>query len=251
MKTQIKNILLLLAILFTISCTKEEDTTPSGNSVTKLSKITSWNPTSGIETNNLELTYNTVGVVTSAIGTNGDSFTFEFDAAGKLSKVIKSNPNGRNSTSVYEYNTAGRISKINVALSANNTNVYTYEYNAAGKMSKRILTYPSGSSTSEYTWVGDNISEVKSTTMPGSSVATFRYTSYDDKNNPYSLGGDFVAFGYLDNPPSKNNVLEMSTTPSSGAVTTQKRIYEYNTSGYATSMKLMDGSNEGQKYYYK
>ena len=185
---------IFLALFFT-SCSKEEDTTTGGSTVTKLSKITSWNPSSGVETTNLELTYNTAGVVTSAIGSNGDSFAFEFDASGKLSKVIKSNPNGRNSTSVYEYNTAGRISKINVVLSGNNTNVYTYEYNAAGKMSKRIITYPSGSTTSEYTWVGDNISEVKLTNMPSSSVATFRYTSYDDKKNPYSLGGDFVAFG--------------------------------------------------------
>ena len=251
MKNQIKNMLLLIAVMFTIGCAKEDTSTPNGNSVTKLSKITSWNPTSGIEINNLELTYNATGVITSAIGTNGDSFAFEFDAAGKLSKVIKSNPNGRNSTSVYEYNSAGRISKINVVHSGNNTNVYTYEYNAAGKMSKKTVTYLAGSATSEYTWVGDNISEVKLTTMPGSFVFTIRYTSYDDKNNPYSLGGDFVAFGYLDNPPSKNNVLEMSITPSSGAVTTEKRIYEYNTLGYATSMKLMGSSNEGQKYYYK
>lgn len=30
----------------------------------------------------------------------------------------------------------------------------------------------------------------------------------------------------------------------------QKRSYEYSASGYAVSLKLLDGSNEGQKFYY-
>jgi hypothetical protein len=39
-------------------------------------------------------------------------------------------------------------------------------------------------------------------------------------------------------------------TSNGSLVNIQKRTYEYNSIGYATRMKLTDGSNEGQKYYY-
>jgi YD repeat-containing protein len=257
MKNQFKTMILFVAVLFTIGCTKEDDTTPGGGNTSgvQLTKITAWNPTTNVETSNLELTYNTAGVVTSATGTNGDIYALEYDAAGKLTKVTKTNPNGRGSVSVYEYNTATKVSKITEANTSSGnstgTTVFTFEYNTTGKIVKKIATYTGGSSTSEYTWVVDNISEIKLTNLPGTGFATFKYPSYDDKLNPLSLGGDFIGLSFYSNPPSKNNFLEMTTTPSTGTATTEKRTYEYNTLNYPTTMRVTGSTTVGQKYYYK
>jgi hypothetical protein len=66
--------------------------------------------------------------------------------------------------------------------------------------------------------------------------------------NPFSLA-DGVSIIFYGNPPSKNNATETKTLNGT-IINVQKRSYEYNAAGYATSMKLLDSSNEGMKFYF-
>lgn len=240
----------LVTVLGLNSCKKDKS---SSETTTQLIKTTFWNPSTGVESTYLEFAYDNAGVITAAKGANADTYSVEYDAQGKLSKVNKTNPNGRATIYQLEYNASGRVVKvvqINTSGGATTGSASaSYDYNSAGKIVKVINTYPGSSSTIEYFWLGDNIAEAKTTNSSGTYLAVAKYV-YDDKLNPYSLGGNVMAFIFYGTPASKNNIVEISTAIGT-TLTSQKRSYEYNALGYATSMKLLDGSNEGQKYYYK
>ncbi|WP_316787185.1 hypothetical protein [Pedobacter frigiditerrae] len=253
-----KNYFSKLVLLFILTATagltscKKSDSEPSNANDTKLIKVSTWNPSTGAEVIIYELVYDAKGIVSSVRGGNNDLYTPEYNSDGKLSKVTKSNPNGRQTIYTLTYNAAGQVIKNNQASTSSgavtgNTEI-VYDYNANGKISKETMTYATGSTVQEYTWNGENLSETKST-YSSTSIYTSKYVSYDDKLSPYLLGGQIVSFVLGGVAQSKNNVTEIQTT-SGTTNNSQKRTYEYNAAGYATSMKLMDGSNEGQKFYY-
>ncbi len=244
MKKYFLNILLgisLLAVGLT-SCTKdkvEPEKTPT------LAKITSWNPSTGVENTSLEMVYNANGVATKAIY-GGTDYALTYNAANKLSVLTATYKQGAVTvTHTLEYNTANQLVKIVFNDNGTNNNTKTLTYNAAGKIIKSSTVYASTGTTTyevDYTWNGDNLA----TATTGTYTST--YVTYDDKLNPFSLA-DGISMVLYGNPPSKNNFTQLKTV-NGGYTSTQNRVYEYNSSGWATSMKLTDGSNEGTKFYY-
>ncbi len=224
------------------SCKKdkaEPEKTPT------LAKITSWNPTTGAEATSLEMVYNAAGVATNAI-LGGTNYALTYNSANKLSLLTATYKQGSVTvTHTLEYNTANQLVKIIFNDNGTNNNTKTLTYNAAGKIIKSSTVYAStGTATYvvDYTWNGDNLA----TATTGTYTST--YVTYDDKLNPFSLA-DGIAVVLYGNPPSKNNFTELKTA-NAGYISTQKRSYEYNSAGWATSLKLVDGSNEGSKFYY-
>ncbi len=238
-----KTLFLFIIIAGFCSCKKEETVAPIVTS--QLTKVAYWNSSTGAEINNIELAYDSKGAVTT-ITRDNTAFTTTYNSSGKLSLISGTVKGGIVQTYTMEYNTSGQLVRI-IYSDGGTTNGYTktLTYNTTGKVSKITTVYMNtaiASSNIDYTWNGDNIA----TATVGTYITT--YVAFDDKINPYSLADVFSNI-YYSGPASKNNVTEIKTLNGS-LFNTQKRSYEYNAAGYATSMKLLDGSNEGQKYYY-
>lgn len=231
----------LIAIGLT-SCKKdkaEPEKTPT------LAKITSWNPTTGAEATSLEMVYNAAGVATKAIY-GGTDFALTYNAANRLSVLTATYKQGSVTvTHTLEYNAANQLVKIIFSDNGTNDNTKTLTYNSAGKIAKSSIVYEGVGRSPyvvDYTWSGDNLA----TSTNGTYTST--YVTYDDKLNPFSLA-EGIAVVLYGNPPSKNNLTEVKTV-NAGYTSTQKTIYEYNSAGWATSLKSMNGNNEGMKFYY-
>ncbi|RYE48359.1 MAG: hypothetical protein EOP48_21245 [Sphingobacteriales bacterium] len=249
-----KNMLLCLSgiLMIAIASCGKTDPTPSSNA-SKLSKSYFWNPSTNVQTLSYQFSYNSDGRFVSATTGNNDTYSTEYDAGGKLTKLTKTNPNGRSEVSVFAYSSGGQLIKVSqTSTSGGNPTgsaVIDYEYNSAGKISKSVTVYPTvGTFTVEYTWTGDNVSESKSSNTSNANVNVAKFV-YDTKLSPYSSSAVGVGLFFNAGPTSKNNVTEITTTYA-GTTSIQKRTYEYNTDDYAISMKLADGSNEGAKFEY-
>jgi hypothetical protein len=250
MKNYISRVLLLLITALSVgltACKKNETVDPV--KTPQLAKVTYWNPSTGAESSSVELNYDANGTVTGVV-MGGTTYTATYNAANKLS-LLSGVLKGQLTVSyALEYNTAGQLIKVvnsnGAGTSSDNSNTKTLTYNAAGKVTKMSIIYVNTAilpQVIDYTWNGDNIATATTTNY----VAT--YTVYDDKLSPFSLA-DGISVMFYGNPPSKNNFTEVKTV-SNGLINIQKRGYEYNAAGYATSMKLLDVSGEGQKYYYR
>lgn len=247
MKNQLlKKLLIFISIagVAITSCKKDNTEEPEIAKAPKLARIAFWNPATNVESNNVELVYDANGTATSIIY-SGTTFTATYNGANKLSTLSGTFKQGLVVTYTLEYNAIGQLVKVVYTDGGTNANTKTISYNTAGKIIKIGIVYANTAITpynADYTWNGDNLASASSGTY------TSTYTTYDDKFNPFSLaeGISIVFYGV---PASKNNCTEIKTV-NAGNINTQKRVYEYNTAGYATSMKLTDGSNEGQKYYY-
>ena len=244
-------ILVALLTLLITSCKKDE-TNEEGKNDIQLLKISSWNPSTGAENIGTEFTYETNGRIKTVTSARVN-LTATYNSAGKVTSLNGLNSTGGAVSYTLEYNAGGQISKVTYVYMnpSNYGNVKTYTYNTTGKLIQvSTVSSESGAgstpSVMNYTWNGDNLAT--SSYPSGNGTNTTTYVSYDDKLNPYSLG-DGIASIISGSPASKNNVTEISSTLT-GQTYTQKRSYEYNASGYATSMKLLDGSNEGSKFYY-
>ncbi|MDQ7948448.1 MAG: hypothetical protein REI78_14285 [Pedobacter sp.] len=235
---------LSIALLCFIAC-KKSSNEPDVPKTPQLTKINSWNPGSGAEASGLEISYDAKGNSTGILF-GGATYSATFNAANQMSVLTGLFKQGTVSvTYTFEYNAANQLVKVIYADGGTNANTKTISYNAAGKISKITTVYVNiaiATNTVDYTWNGDNLATASTGTY------TTTYVSFDDKLNPYSLANG-IAVVFYGLPPSKNNVTEIKTV-NGGITNVQKRVYEYNTAGYATSMKLTDGSNEGQKYYY-
>lgn len=248
--------LIFLAIVATTftACKKDDVVSPSSNTDILLVKTTNWNPATGAESGGQEYIYDDAGKLKS-IKYSNSSLTATY-ANGKLVGLAGKNAVGSDTKYTIEYNATGQLSKVSFEDNASLSNAYTntFTYNAGGKISQTsrqqtntvVGSNPQPASISNYTWNGDNIA-TSSYTSNG-SLYTTEYTVYDDKVNPESKGERIVTIIY-GSPVSKNNITEIkSTSPTYNVV--QKRGYTYSSAGYPMSMKLLDGSNEGSKYYY-
>ena len=243
-----KTLLVLSVLAIAIASCKKEDKT-SASADLKLIKIASWNPSTGVESVYNELIYDNDGKLKSVIY-NRNTMAVSYNGEKVISLIGKNNTNGEYSFKI-EYNAAGKVSKVtHVNMSTiDYGNVRTYTYNAGGKISQTGELYTASASGTtlyvrNYTWDGDNLASSSSALAPTERT---EYV-YDNKINPYYVD---AGIGLLLNGglASKNNAIEIKNiTPT--VTGSQKRTYEYNASGYATSMKLMDGSNEGTKFYY-
>jgi YD repeat-containing protein len=254
MKNQIKNALILLITLFTISCTKEEEiTTNAGSSSAQLLvKTTFWNSTTGVESTFEEATYDSKGILES-FKSGGNTTTAEYNANGTIAKFLVKAANYPVNSQVFELTYANnKVSKIVITYyqqtgAVGNTQTRNYEYNAAGKISKlNILdsSKPTDTYVYNYTWTGDNLT--KKEYLYNGTVASSQEYTYDDKKNPYFEGGVYMDYIYSRNldPISKNNRLTVKSS-----FGTQTTTYTYNDAGYPTSAKQT--AAEGIKYYYK
>lgn len=227
-----------------ISCKKSEIQEPEAPKLPQLTKITSWNPTTNVESNNAELNYDSKGILTNVIY-GGATYTTTYNAANRLASLTGTFKQGVTVTYTLEYNAGNQLTKVIYTDGGTNANTKMISYNSAGKISRISINYVNTAITpytADYTWNGDNLA----TSSSGTFSST--YVTYDDKLNPYSLS-DGISVIFYGIPPSKNNATEIRTLNGAN-INVQKRSFEYNATGYATSMKLLDGSNEGQKYYY-
>ncbi|MFA6277488.1 MAG: hypothetical protein WC622_12100 [Pedobacter sp.] len=239
----LKGMLLFLIAVTTglISCKKSETAEPTPTP--QLVKVSNWNPSTGVESTSMEFIYDAKGTINSLIY-GGTTFTTTYNSANKLASLTGIYKQNLTVTYTLEYNSLGQLIKVTNS-DGTNSNTKTITYNSTGKISKIGITYSNTAVTpynADYTWNGDNLATASSGTY------TSTYTAYDDKLNPFSLA-EGVSIIFYGNPASKNNATEIKTL--NGAITNvQKRSYEYNTAGYATSMKLLDTSNEGMKFYF-
>lgn len=246
MKRNLIKLCLLVLVVLSASLTscKKSETEPEVIPTPQLAKITFWNPTTNVETNSAEMIYDSKGTITSVVY-SGTTFTTTYNLANKLATLTGLYKQGLTVTYTLEYNSSNQLVKVLYADGGTNSNTKTITYNAAGKITKIGIIYTNTSITpynADYTWNGDNLATAASGTY------TSTYTTYDDKFNPYSLA-DGISIVFYGVPASKNNATETRSV-NAGIINTQKRSYEYNAAGYATSMKLTDGSNEGSKFYY-
>lgn len=241
--------LVLVALTLATAC-KKSSTSPEAAAALQLTKITSWNSSTGGETVMAEYNYTAEGLLKTVL-----SARVTLDVAyvnGKVAVAKGINSSGGEVSYTMTYNSAGQVTKV-VYIFMNPTDygwTKNYEYNTAGKISKMTTTYVNGggavtSSVTEYFWNGDNIEGSKATSVASSIQTSYKY---DNQLNPYSLGDGLAAI-LAGSPQSKNNATEITTISAAGT-SVQKRSYEYHATGYASSMKLMDGSNEGNKFYY-
>ncbi|MDQ7948447.1 MAG: hypothetical protein REI78_14290 [Pedobacter sp.] len=251
MKKQIfKLIAFVTAVATLLGACKKNPAEPEPAATVRLTKVSSWNPSTGAETTVNEYSYNADGTLKNVTSARVNlNVTY---ANGKVASAKGVNSTGGEVSYAITYNASGQITKVvNVYMNPTDFgSTKNYEYNAAGKVSKITTNFANGGMPgvtliNEYFWNGDNIEGTKATSGTSSTQASYKY---DDKLNPYHLGEGMAAI-LSGAPQSKNNATEITTVNSSGTVV-QKRSYEYNAAGYATSMKLLDGSNEGQKYYY-
>lgn len=242
-----KNFKTITSIAFLIlislsSCKKIIDdpnpTPPVQGNVALLTKVTVQSSSSTTELTQLAVDYDAKGNVTSILQ-DGGTFIVKRNANNQIASLTV---NYTNSTSIRsaEYNSNNQIVKISVG---NGTQIFLNSiitYNSAGKIAKIANTNTSPNSsttTSEYTWNGDNISKI----ITDRTVEDF--VSYDDKPNAYTSFKDIglILFG---SPTSKNNVTESNYSFDKGVATNKKYAYEYNTKGYPTLLK------PSTKYYY-
>lgn len=173
--------------------------------------------------------YDALDHVVKIIG-QGYSFTYEYDAKGKITlekydaivdpTKIFSYPYERS----FSYNDAGYLVKI----AWDEYNYERYEYDANGNLIKQFL---------------------KTTTEP-EYLAT-EYLSYDKEKSPYVdfpfqqntyLGAASVSAIITSYRPiaNKSNILSVKTYLASGTATTQNVTYQYNDGGYATSINELN-----------
>ncbi len=242
-----KTLLLVATFAMTFQACKKDDKTIESNDL-KLVKIASWNPSTNKESVHTEFTYGSDGMV-KTVAYNGNLLAATYASDKIVALSGKNTTNGEYSFKI-EYNALGKVTKVTHVNMAPKDFGYvsTFTYNSAGKMTQRSTLYSDPANGTvpaieTFNWNGDNVTSVGR----GGAYVT-EYIAYDDKINPYAVDGG-VGVLLNGNPASKNNVTEIKSTSSTYSVV-QKRVYEYNAAGYATSMKLMDGSNEGTKFYY-
>lgn len=244
-----KSLIAVVMIAVAFSACKKDENEPLQDS--RLTKIASWNPATGEERVHTAFTYDAAGKVQSVKQSSGSILTATYNGDKLVSLTGKNTGNGELSYTA-EYNSDGRVIKITHVnkTTTDYGNVRTFTYNAAGKVSQ-ISFLNAGSAlgttpnVTNYTWNGDNLA---SSGDAGANASVSSYVSYDSKINPYSVDGGIAMLMY-GTPASKNNWTELKTTYN-GVIGGQKRSYESNAAGYTTSMKLLDGSNEGSKFYY-
>ncbi|MFD0939468.1 hypothetical protein [Pedobacter boryungensis] len=237
----LKGLLLFIIATSLISCKKSETVEPKQTQ--QLVKVSNWNPSTGVESTSMEFIYDAKGTLTSLVY-GGTTFTTSYNSANKLASLTGTYKQNVTVTYTLEYNSTGQLIKVTNS-DGTNSNTKIITYNSSGKISKIGITYSNTAVTpynADYTWIGDNLATASSGTY------TSTYTAYDDKLNPFSLA-EGVAIIFYGNPASKNNATEIKTL-NGAIINVQKRSYEYNTVGYATSMKLLDGSNEGMRFYF-
>lgn len=250
--------LILIFLVFLVSC-KEEAIDNSSNSNVgnplQLVKIASWNSVTGKETTNTEFMYENNGRLKS-VTHNRIVLIPVYDSSGKITAINGLNEKGGTVNYTLTYNNIGQLVKL-VYVFMNPTDfgyTRTFSYNVSGKLvNMTTLSSATGNtSTVDYSWKGDNLESSTTTNNVGNDSSTgfvSRYSSYDNKLNPYNLAQGITAIlnGF---PLSRNNFTELITTSSTGYVYLQKRVYTYHSSGYALDLTLSDGGNEGTKFYY-
>lgn len=247
----IKHILKIsLIVLFAtfISCKKEDNLGQSVESL-KLLKVTDWNPTTGAENIILQMSYDKDGHITQVIN-GGLTYTATNDNTGSLTKLQGTTTGGATITFALSYNSNRQLSKIVYTNSASNASDYTttLTYNANDKATNVNTEYVNTSiptSNNNFTWSGNNF------TSSTSSPNTYNLSAivYDDKLNPYTLIGEIYTIFMGVGSPTKNNMVENNLLNGTNS-SLQKRVYEYNAYGYATSMKFLSGGNDNRKFYY-
>jgi len=250
--------LILIFLVFLTSCKKDEvDNAANADVGTELQlvKIASWNSVTGKETTNTEFMYETNGRLKS-ITHNRVVLIPIYNSSGKITAANGLNEKGGNVNYTLTYNNVGQLVKLVYVFMNPSDSGYTrtFSYNASGKLvNMTTLSAATGNtSTVDYTWKGENLEGSTTTNNVGSDSSTSfvsRYSSYDNKLNPYNLAQGITAIlnGF---PLSKNNFTELVTTSYTGYVYLQKRVYAYHPSGYALDLTLSDGGNEGTKFYY-
>jgi hypothetical protein len=243
MKVKHISLLALFALFISISsCSKSEDESEPLviNAGNKISRITTLNVNTGIETTLIDFKYNAAGKVIEE-ATSAATFTAVYNSDGVMTKITKS-PKGTGETIISEldHDISGKITKqTNTVIDAaggRKTVVIDYEYTADGKISKLINN---GGYVTEMTWSGDNLSQMRGLSA-GRQTIDYKMSTYDNKEHPYYLIKDFIQVTH-NTIISKNNPMNNLTTDENGISTNYSFSYQYSNLGKVISSAVSAG----------
>lgn len=249
MRVSLRLFILTLGLFIFNSCEKTDSENPD-DQVKLLSKVNTWDPATGTESNVILLNYNSEKAL-SSVFIAPYTYNLEYNAGGKLSRAIGLDASGNQMKIEADYNSAGQVIKSTVSAKAAGmaeaiVRFDSFEYNAAGKIIRISTFAPDGltvTATSEYVWTGNNIQEC---TMAKGETAQIRKTNsfttsalgYDDKVNPMTklgqLGELVFSRAFSRNNPTQMKVKDAVMTD---FITEAFPIYEYK-----------DGAVMGVKY---
>lgn len=250
--------LISLTIIFN-SCSNNDDTTAPVNQPVKKLYLTKAKATDLYDPDNqdtivVSYEYDSQGQVVKFNHSTGN-WTFEY-SNGKPVKVNQHSIQSPDSYSVLTYNGDQLINFKTINANQTTQSNESYTYNASGKLTTYQNCFTDDcspdSTTSNYTYNGNNISESNSI-MVGmlNSVSKTQY-SYDDKFNPYTNVNQYIRL-ITEGPYNynKNNILTEKRSylrKSTGAwIESGNTTYtiQYNSSGFPVQAlgKDADGNN--------
>lgn len=259
-----KLILSLGVIVFSISCSSNDDDGVSTDSVVEIPVL----PTKLLFSTDIPATIRYDGTKVTEISWVNSKFTFEY-TGNLITRIIEYNGAGvKEMTTNFSYSSDKLVKTVSVESNSTKTTTYSYpdansisfietrNYTSAGtpQVDKdvTVLTLNNGNIVAEETTYSHNNS------VAGKISSTY---SYDDKRSVYSnvLGYDkIIAYNYStmdDNTASKNNLLTKNQTNTlvSGSVSKYKNVntITYSKSGYPTQImtKQFNGNNQQTDSY--
>jgi len=166
--------------------------------------------------------------ITSANGTKGGTFKYEYDNNNNLTKVTCTRPSAGSEYSVFSYDENKRIGKQDIYWNNVLTGYIEYQYDGRGNLIKEILYDMSATGVAEH-------------------GTTTQYI-FDDKQNPYKSFKSLPIPGIYTN---RNNItkeiymIHQDAGQGTEKIVVKENAYEYNINGYPVS------KNGNIKYLYK
>jgi hypothetical protein len=176
----------------------------------------------------IETTLSQGQLITSANGTKGGTFKYEYDNNNKLTKVTCTRPSAGSEYSVFSYDENSRIDKQDIYWNNVLTGYVEYQYDGRGNLIREILYDVSASGVAE--------------------LGTATQYIFDNKQNPYKSFKSLHIPGIYTNRNNITKVIYM-IHPDAGQgtekIVVKENTYEYNINGYPVS------KNGNIKYLYK
>lgn len=190
-----------------------------------------------------------VKFVSNASGSLTYDYNITYDTTGKISGTTSSTTMGSITASqsdyTYFYDSAGKMSKILEKKKMAGTSTYT-------GFTENVLTY-SGDNVSKIVWTMGMTDSNGNPDISNSTSSTYNYQNYDSKINPYTtLPKTFFVVWSLFHPAnfytlSANNPAILNFVfPSPAPVITGTKTYLYDSQNYPIS-----DQSQFQKYIYK
>lgn len=236
MKLRIPFFLAILVLITFFSCSKGDlESNHKPTDFKKLAKITSIDPSNGIETTLWEFYYNENNKITRMIE-NKYNYVVSFDINGKLSEIVKTADDGKRINYSFIYDALGRMIKhIEVQTDKNYPDLKPtitkfYEFDSNHKVVKSsVSNVPT--SYNEFVWNGENMIDYK---VFNNGILSYSYktTLNDTKNNPtFEISYVLEPIGFIWSTSRNNPLSQLQISPDGSSTITTSSI-TYNSLNY-------------------